>query len=115
MNCFLIDQNVTNDALSVNSFRILRPPNILIYSHMPHRNCLYPYHENINLLIKPFSKCINNPSLCSMQSFSMVVVCNEDDENCMFRRCSICSNYFDTEIRKYLINPAHKIKWYQWT
>ena len=112
---FLIDQNVTNDALSVNSVRILRQPNILTYSHMPHRNCLCLYHENINLLIKPLSKYINNSSLCSVQSFSKVVVCNEDDENCMFRRCSICSNYFDTKIRKYLINPAHKIKWYQWT
>lgn len=112
---FLIDQNVTNDILSVNSFRILRPVNVLTYSHMPHRNCLCPYHENINLLIKPLSKYVSNSNLCTIQAFSKVVVCNEDDENCMFRRCSICADYFDTKIRKCILNPARRVQWYQWT
>ncbi|CAF1395394.1 unnamed protein product, partial [Rotaria sp. Silwood1] len=111
---FLMDRNITNDALSVNSFRILRPPNVLTYSHMPHRNCLCSYHENINLLIKPLSKCINNSNLCTIQAFSKALVCTEEDENCMFRRCSLCTNYFDNKFRKYVLNPAQKIQWYQW-
>ncbi|CAF2625344.1 unnamed protein product [Rotaria sp. Silwood2] len=111
---FLIDRNITNDALSVNSFRTLRPLNVLTYSHMPHHSCLCSYHENVNLLLKPLSKCINNPNLVSLQSFSKALVCNEDDENCMFNRCSLCANYFNDKFRKYVLNPAQKIQWYQW-
>ena len=111
---FLIDSNITNDALSMNSFRILRPLNVLTYSHMPHRNCLCCYHENVNLLLKSLSKCINSPNIISLQSFSKAVVCNEDEENCMFSRCSLCSNYFNDKFRKNVLNPAQKIQRHQW-
>ncbi|CAF3549126.1 unnamed protein product [Rotaria sp. Silwood1] len=81
---------------------------------MPHHSCLCCYHENVNLLLKPLSKCINNPNLVSLQSFSKALVCNEDDENCMFNRCSLCANYFTDKFRKYVLNPAQNIQWYQW-
>ena len=82
---------------------------------MSHRSCLCCYHENINLLIMPLSKSISCSDLNSLRSFSSALVCDEENENCMFSRCSLCSNNFDLKIRKNAVDPSKRIQWYQWT
>jgi hypothetical protein len=111
---FLSDNNITNASLSLNSFGNVRPLNVLLYSHMPHRSCLCHYHENVNLLLIPLSKCIRSSNLDTLQAFSSALVCNEEDENCMLSRCSLCANNFDDKIQKNVIDPTEQIKWYQW-
>ena len=81
---------------------------------MSHRSCLCSYHENVNLLLKPLSKCIHSSDLNTLQAFSSALVCNEEDENCMFSRCSLCSNRFNDKIRNNVIDPTEQIQWKQW-
>ena len=112
---FLVENQNQNLSLSVTSFNEVRPVNVLVQSSMPHRNCLCSYHENVNLLLKSLSKHINGVNLNSLQAFSSILVCDEENEECMFSRCSLCSNNFNLKIRKNVINPNKQIQWYQWT
>lgn len=112
---FLVENQNTTFSLSVTSFSELRPVNILVQSSMPHRNCLCSYHENVNLLLKSLSKHINGVDLNSLHAFSSILVCNEDNEECMFSRCSSCSNNFNLKIQRNIINPNKQVQWYQWT
>ncbi|CAF0830692.1 unnamed protein product [Adineta steineri] len=111
---FLTEYDNANTKLSLTSFYDLRPLDVLLQSHMSHRNCLCSYHENVNLLIKPLSKYIRCPGLKSLQEFSAALVCCETDENCMFGRCSLCENNFNNNIAKYVIDSTQVINWYQW-
>lgn len=115
LQLFLDEKKNVNHALSLTSFGELRPKNVLIQSHMSHRSCLCIYHENIYLLLKPLSKIITCPALNSLQAFSSALVCDEANENCMFSKCSLCSNNFDLKIRKHLSNHTKQIEWHQWT
>jgi hypothetical protein len=112
---FLAENKHANVSLSATSFSELRPIHVLVQSSMSHRNCLCSYHENVNLLLKSLSKHINCVSLNSLQAFSSTLVCNEENERCMFSHCSICSNYFNLKIKKNIIDPNKRIQWYQWT
>ncbi|CAF1567393.1 unnamed protein product [Rotaria magnacalcarata] len=91
---FIGDKNDPNINLSKTSFSDLRPLNILVQSHMSHRSCLCVYHESINLLLKALSKQIQCPDLNTLQTFSLALVCDEEDEK--------------------LIDQKKEIKWYQW-
>ena len=95
---FLTDKQYANVSLSLTAFRELRPMNVLFQSYMSHRRCLCSYHENVNLLLKSLSKYINSLDLNSLQAFSSALVCDEANEDCMFRHCSLCSNNFDSKI-----------------
>ena len=112
---FLTDKQYANVSLSLTAFRELRPMNVLVQSYMSHRRCLCSYHENVNLLLKSLSKYINSLDLSSLQAFSSALVCDEANEDCMFRHCSLCSNNFDSKIQKNIIDPNKRIHWYQRT
>ena len=112
---FLTEYKINaNTKLSLTSFSGLRPLNILFQFHMPHRNCLCVYHENVNLLIIPLSKYIRCPGLAYLQEFSATLVYCETDENCMFSRCALCANDFDNNVTKYVTDSTQIIQWYQW-
>ena len=95
---FLTENQHKNISLSTTSFSELRPTHVLIQSSMPHRNCLCSYHENVNLLLNSLSKYVNCSDLNSLQSFSSTLVCDEENENCMLSKCSLCSTNFDLKI-----------------
>ncbi|CAF1234959.1 unnamed protein product [Rotaria sp. Silwood1] len=106
---FLIEHDHTNAYLSLGSFSDLRPSNVLLQSHMTHRNCLCVYHENINLLVKPLSKYIPCPGLHSLQAFSSTLVCCETNEEYMFSQCSLCANNFEKKIIKHVTNFTQSV------
>ncbi|CAF5166744.1 unnamed protein product [Rotaria magnacalcarata] len=111
---FVDEYSNKNVDLSSTSFNELRPVNILINSYMPHHSCLCIYHENLNLLIKLLSKHISCDSLNSLKEFTSMLVCDEQEEKCMFSCCHLCSHNFDNNIMKNVINPTKRIQWFQW-
>ena len=50
----------------------------------------------------------------SLQAFSSISACDEANEDCMFRHCSLCSSNFDSKIQKNVIDSNKRIHWYQW-
>ncbi|CAF1452033.1 unnamed protein product [Rotaria sordida] len=111
---FVNEYSNKNVDLSLTSFNELRPVNILINSYMPHHSCLCISHENVNLLIKLLSKHISCDGLNSLQEFTSMLVCDEQEEKCMFSCCHLCSHNFDNNIMKNVINPTKRIQWFQW-
>ncbi len=69
----------------------------------------------MNLLLQPLSNHVSCLDLNSLQTFSSTLVCSEENEECMFSNCSLCSNNFDLEIQRNIIDPNKQIQWYQWT
>ena len=112
---FLAERTASNDTLSLSSFADLRPKQVLVQSKMSHRSCLCSYHENVNLLLKALSKHVDCPALSSLQTFSSALVCDEQNEDCMFNRCDSCLNHFRTKIQTKIIDPQKQIPWFQWT
>ncbi|CAF1573778.1 unnamed protein product [Adineta ricciae] len=112
---FLAENKDPNISLSTTSFTELRPIHVLLQSSLCHRSCLCSYHENVNLLLKSLSKHVKSTDLNSIQTFLSAPVCNEQNEDCMFSRCSSCSNNFDLKVYQNIIDPNKQIQWSQWT
>jgi hypothetical protein len=111
---YLSNNNISSSSLSINSFGNLRPLNVLLNSHMSHRSCVCSYHENINLLLKPLAKYVSSIDLSTIQAFVTASVCDEENEDCMFSRCLLCSDNFNVKIQNNVTNLTEQIQWFQW-
>ena len=89
----------------------LRSAFVVSKSALAHRNCLYVYQENVQLLLKVVDKYVDGTH-CSSLSDSLV--CSTNNEECMFRCCSICKDFFSENIQENVSNGNTKITWSQW-
>ncbi|CAM4982008.1 unnamed protein product [Rotaria socialis] len=111
----LFIQENPNAIISLSSFQDLRPDYILYKSSIPHNMCICNYHENIALLIKSLNKHVQGLDTIDLNSFLKLIVCNDQNQNCMFSNCSICADKFKNEIENKIINPTSLIKWTLWS
>ena len=110
----MILYSIAGADVSRSLFAQLRPKHIMIKSSMPHRVCVCLYHQNVDLLISALSKYVNGTSCNDLQTFTKSLVCDETDEQCMFSRCSYCSNNFKVNVEAKIVNETVQIKWLQW-
>ena len=102
-----VDVNV-----SFSKFAELRPPHVLLQKDMPHNMCLCKIHENVRLLLQGLSKVI--PFETQLRSFISKIVCDQDNEGCMFKRCGQCPGFHQVVSN---VNDAMKAQpclWSQW-
>ena len=107
------DENKSVD-LSRSLFADLRPAFVVPKSALAHRNCLCVYHENVRLLLKDVDKYVDETHCSSLPTFTENLVCSTNDEECMFRSCSICQDFFSEKVQENVSNGNSKITWSQW-
>lgn len=101
-------------SLSRSSFADLRPPFVVPKAALAHRNCLCLYHENVCLLLKSLDKYVDGNFCDSLDSFTNSLVCDTSNEECMFRRCLLCKDFFTEKIQENILNKDDEAKWSQW-
>ena len=76
--------------ISFSKFADLRPPQVQLQRDVPHNACLCKYHENVRMLLQSLNKSgLNIPT--SFRDFIALIVCNQDNENCMDGSCMQCA------------------------
>ncbi|CAF1047601.1 unnamed protein product [Didymodactylos carnosus] len=113
-NYELFREENKNVDLSRSAFADLRPPFVVCKAALPHRVCVCVYHANVDLLLKSLDKCIAGKVCSSLETFTQSLVCNTENEECMFRRCPLCENFFRDEVEQKVIDGNVQIKWLQW-
>jgi len=108
-----IEENKTI-SLSHSSFAHLRPPFVVPKAALAHRNCLCLYHENVCLLLKSLDKYVAGNFCASLELFTDSLVCDTNNEECMFGRCSLCEDFFTKKIQENISNKDDEISWSQW-
>lgn len=111
---FFIEEN-PEIKLSLSSFQVLRPCNVLYKSSIPHNVCVCIYHENIALLLKSLSKHIHGFERIDLHSFINLIVCDPANSLCMFSNCIHCTDKFKTKIKDKMIDSTFQIKWTLWS
>ena len=109
-----INENA-NLKISCSSFKALRPMNILYKSSTPHNVCVCLYHENVYLLLQTLKMHLHGLSNIELNSFTKLLVCDDSLESCMFGECNQCSNNFEYQISKNMIDPNKIVTWTQWS
>ncbi|CAF3406874.1 unnamed protein product, partial [Rotaria socialis] len=104
-----------NITISLSSFQNLRPAYILYKSSIPHNVCVCIYHENIALLLKSLNKHVQGLDTIDLNSFVKLIVCNDQNETCMFHKCAVCADKFKNEIQNKIINTKSLIQWTLWS
>ena len=102
-------------SLSRSFFAELRPPFVVPKAALAHRNCLCLYHENICLLLKSLDKFIRGKFCSSLEMFMNSLVCDMNNVDCMFSRCSDCQDFFTKNIQDNMLDHSMQITWSQWT
>ncbi|CAF1683341.1 unnamed protein product, partial [Rotaria magnacalcarata] len=109
-----IEENPTIQV-SRSSFQGLRPCNVLYKSLTPHNVCVCVYHENILLLLKSLNLHVQGLRSVDLHSFIKILVCEDNNEFCMFNNCSKCVNNFKNKIENKIIDSKSIIKWTLWS
>ena len=86
--------------LSRSSFAQLRPPFVVPKAALAHRNCLCLYHENVCLLLESLDTYVAGKYCSSLQTFTDSLVCDTNNEECMFSCCSLSENFFNKKIQE---------------
>ena len=80
--------------LSRSSFAQLRPPFVVPKAALARRNCLCLYHENVCLLLESLDTYVAGKYCSFLQTFTDSLVCDTNNEECMFSCCSLCEDFF---------------------
>ncbi|CAF0901140.1 unnamed protein product [Didymodactylos carnosus] len=103
-----------NVDLSRSAFADLRPPFVVCKAALAHRVCVCVYHANVDLFLKSLDKCIAEKVCSSLETFTQSLVCNTENEECMFSQCPLCENFFRDKVEQKVIDGNVQIKWLQW-
>ena len=110
-------QDRSSDKIHVDVFSVsrskfceLRPKHVKLFAAIPHLECVCRYHENVRSLLcalNPYTSFSND-----LTSFTAAIVCNPENKECMFMRCSACIgnqlNFRPSE------NQNLTLSYYQW-
>ncbi|CAF1153714.1 unnamed protein product [Didymodactylos carnosus] len=113
-NYELFREENKNVDLSRSAFADLRPPFVVCKVALAHRVCVCVYHANVDLFLKSFDKCIAGKVCSSLETVTQSLVCNTENEECMFSQCPLCENFFRDEVEQKVIDGNVQIKWLQW-
>ncbi|CAF1401516.1 unnamed protein product [Didymodactylos carnosus] len=81
-----------NVDLSHSAFADLRRPFVVSKAALARRVCVCVYHANGDLFLKSLDKCIAEKVCSSLETFTQSLVCNTENEECMFSQCPLCEN-----------------------
>ena len=95
--------------LSRSSFAQLRPPFVIPKPALAHRNCLCLYHENVCLLLESLDTYVAGKYCSFLQTFTDILVCDTNNEECMFSFCSLCEDFLIKKFRKTLLMEIHTL------
>ncbi len=99
-NYELFKEENKNVNLIRSSFAELRPSFVVPKVALAHRSCLCFYHENVCLLLEFLNKYVGGKFCSSLQIFTDGLVCNTNNEECMFSCCSLCEEFLQKKFRK---------------
>lgn len=77
-----------DDAMGLSKFKSLRPDVVLCKHKMPLNVRVHSYHANIDYILQNFKFLPNFPS--SHTELLQRVVCDRNNEDCMFRKSKNC-------------------------
>ncbi|CAF1045191.1 unnamed protein product [Didymodactylos carnosus] len=100
--------------ISRSKFKDLRPQNVVYKSSTPHQVCVCLYHENVNLLLVTLTDQIHGHAKLELRLFVDLMVCDPENENCVFRNCDGCKLQFKKEITRNIVDKTRVIGWTQW-
>ncbi|CAF2142451.1 unnamed protein product [Rotaria magnacalcarata] len=112
-NYELFKEENKNVNLSRSSFAEFRPVFVIPKAALAHRNCLCLYHENICLLLKSLDKYVGGNYCSSLETFTDILVCSTNNEDCIVGCCVICENFFSDKVEEQVSNGSAKIAWSQ--
>ena len=96
-----------------SKFAALRPKTVMCNQAIPHNLCICKYHANVDLLLDSLHTVSSLTS--SHRELLAQVVCDVNNEECMFDRCQLCKGHCDAEYFQISIEDTTlQIKWYQW-
>ncbi|CAF1545908.1 unnamed protein product, partial [Didymodactylos carnosus] len=110
----LFKEENKNVDLSRSAFADLRPPFVVPKAALTHRICVCKYHENTNLLLKSLEKCVTGKVCSCLKTFTEALVCNSENQECMFSQCPLCDSFFHERVEQKVIDGSLQIKWFQW-
>ncbi|KAJ8051205.1 hypothetical protein HOLleu_04685 [Holothuria leucospilota] len=99
--------------VSLSKFCSLRPVHVFLSQDFPHTVCICRYHENVRLLLEGLHKSVSMEIPTHFHDFISTVVCNQENEACMFGECKDCANKFE-EVLSYPEKMALEMTWVQW-
>lgn len=70
-----------NEKISLSKFCNLCPPQVNVYSKLPHNVCLCRYHEKIKLLLEALQPFVQVPT--KFREFLATVACDQESVNFM--------------------------------
>lgn len=106
-------QDNPNHPIGLSTFCSLRPEYVCLSRDFPHNVCICKYHENVRLLLDCIAKTVSGDIPTHFRDFIDTVVCDQDHEECMFRKClQCCSKFEDTYC--FPEKADVEVEWIQW-
>ncbi|XP_033095864.1 uncharacterized protein LOC117100325 [Anneissia japonica] len=110
-----LERNPEN-KIGLTKFTLLRPTHVSLSRHFPHNLCICKYHENVRLLLQAVKIATSATNIqTEFRPFIDSITCNQENENCMYRRCDACVSKFDDVFSFPAAVEDTRISWYQWT
>ena len=106
------DEHPSN-VLSLSKFCALRPEHVLLAQDFPHNVCICKHHENVRLLLVAAHHAVPEVPL-GFREFISTIVCDQENEDCMFGNCEICMNKYNEKYNFPELDDTH-VSWFQWT
>ena len=95
--------------IGLTKFCELRPKNVKLFDHIPHRVCVCSYHENVHLLLVALRE--HTSLAIEFHDFISQVTCDHNAKDCLSNQCENCKDRID---RFAPSNGGDTVRYLQW-